>query len=178
VVLAAAVAGSCGGQAATGPDEVVLPLLPGLQLLTLSGFAVSGDPAFPPCVPAGQPRDGTAVATVVNLTVEGSEWIARSASPPATVLLRLNASGASGSGYGVSGSIAGYAVDLGLKGVVRDVNLALAGHSGRGAATLEGATASATSQLVVGRVMGEMRFGDSQGTSSTCSAIQWSMQPY
>jgi hypothetical protein len=47
-----------------------------------------------------------------------------------------------------------------------------------GAATLEGTTASPTSPLVVGRVSGQLRFGDSRGTSSTCAAVQWSMQPY
>jgi hypothetical protein len=178
VLLAAGVAASCGGEAPTGPDPIALPLRPGLQVLTLTGFAFSADPAFPPCVPAGQPRDGTAVATVVNLTADGSEWVARSASPTGTVVLRLRGTGVAGSGYSLSGTITGYAADLGLMGVVRDVTVALTGSSNTGAATVDGATASSTSQLVVGRVTGELRFADSRGTSSTCAAIQWSMQPY
>lgn len=178
MVLAAALAAGCGGQAATAPDASALPLRPGLQLLTLTGFAFSADPELPPCVPAGQPRDGTAVATIVNLTAEGSEWIARSASPTGSLILRLHATGVSGSGYGVSGTIAGHAADLGLMGAVRDVTIALTGPSSNAPARVDGATASSTSQLVVGRVTGQLRFGDSQGAESTCTAIQWSMQPY
>jgi hypothetical protein len=154
-----------------------LPLAPGRQLLTLAGFASSIDPAFPPCTPIGQPRDGTSVNTIVALAQEGGEWVARSETGMGSIELHLRAAGASASGYGVVGGIAGSAVDIGLMGVVRDVSVTLGSTPG-GVATLDGETASKTSSLVVGRVTGTLRFSDSQGRASTCPAIQWSMQPY
>src|SRR3954468_3230656 len=48
----------CGGKSPTRADGSGLPLVPGQQLLTLTGFAASADPTFPPCTPAGIPRDG------------------------------------------------------------------------------------------------------------------------
>ena len=62
-------------------------------------------------------------------------------------------------------------------GVPRDVQVTL-GSSSSGAATFDGESNSKTSSFMVGRIAGAVRFSDSQGVSSTCSAIQWSMQPY
>ena len=156
----------------------MLPLSPGTQLLTLAGFASSTDPAFPPCTPIGQPRDGTSVNTTVTLTREGSEWVARSVPGTGSIELRLRGVGASTAGYVVAGTIAGTAVDTGLMGIVRDVSVTLGGPAGAGLATFDGETTTKASALVIGRVTGALRFSDSQGVSSTCPAIQWSMQPY
>ncbi len=101
-----ALAAACGGQSATQPDSsAVVPLTAGQQLLTLGGFSVSFDPTFPTCTPPGQPRDGTSVNTVVALTREGGEWVARSAPGMGSVELRLRGTGKSVRGYVVSGTV-------------------------------------------------------------------------
>ena len=174
-----ALAAACGGQSATQPDSsAVVPLTAGQQLLTLGGFSVSFDPTFPTCMPPGQPRDGTSVNTVVALTKEGGEWVARSAPGTGSVELRLRGTGRSVRGYLVSGTVTGSARDMGLMGIIRDVSVSLGSASSGEAATFDGETASPSSSLIVGRVIGTVRFSDSQGHSSTCSQIQWSMQPY
>jgi hypothetical protein len=170
------VIGGCGSSP-TAADPGALPLTEGRQLLTLSGFAVSADPSLPPCAPAGQPRDGTSVNTVVLLTSENGGWVARSAFDFGTIELRLRSSGTAVTGYGVTGTITGTGIDVGLMGVTRDVRVTLASPSG-GPATFDGETNSKSSSFIVGRIAGAVRFADSQGASSTCSAIQWTMQPY
>jgi len=165
------------GSSPTAADPGGLPLVQGRQLLTLSGFAVSSDPALPPCAPIGQPRDGTSVNTVVVLTPENGGWVARSALDLGTIELRLRAGANAAAGYPVSGTISGTGIDIGLMGVTRDVRVTFASATG-GAATFEGETTSKSSPMVVGRMSGAMRFADSQGVSSTCAAIQWTMQPY
>ena len=92
--------------------------------------------------------------------------------------LRLRGTGTSSKGYLVTGTIGGTAPDIGLMGVVRDVRVSLASSSSGGFATFEGETASPVSSLVVGKVTGTVRFSDSRGESSTCTAVQWSLQPY
>src|SRR5436190_5971894 len=114
----------CGGSpTAAGPDA--LPLTEGRQLLTLSGFAVSTDPSLPPCAPAGQPRDGASVNTVVLLTSENGSWVARAALNFGTIELHLRPSGTAVTGYGVTGTIRGTGIDVGLMGVPRHVQVTL-----------------------------------------------------
>ncbi|MEO7272373.1 MAG: hypothetical protein ABIX28_17550 [Vicinamibacterales bacterium] len=177
-MILAAVAGllGCGGSP-TAADPGRLPLTEGRQLLTLSGFAVSSDPALPPCAPIGQPRDGTSVNTVVVLTTENGGWVARSAPDVGTIELRLRAGATAATGYPVTGTISGTGIDIGLMGVTRDVRVTFASTTG-GAATFDGETTTKSSSMIVGRMSGAMRFADSQGVSSTCAAIQWTMQPY
>jgi hypothetical protein len=150
-------------------------------VLTLSGFSVSIDPAFPPCTPALQPAAGLSVNTVVMLAKEGGEWVARSTAPPGTIQLRFRDAGPSSNGYGyrVAGTVSGSAVDVALNGVVRDIRVSLGSAAGgAGAALFDGETATPITSLIVGRVTGALRFSDSQGQSSTCPAIRWTMQPY
>lgn len=146
-----------------------------MQLLTLGGFALSSDPQFPPCVPLGQPRDGTFVSTAVMLSNENGQWIARSQSGGDTLELRLHSAGQGPSGPALAGTVTGSAADRGLMGITRDVRVTI----GNASATLSGTMAGdGKSMFVTGRVTGTMRFSDSGDQSSTCSAIQWSMQPY
>jgi hypothetical protein len=176
--ILAAVAGllACGSSpTAAAPSG--LPFAEGRQLLTLSGFAISSDPALPPCAPIGQPRDGTSVNTVVMLANENGVWVARSALNLGTIELRLRAGANAAGGYPVTGTITGTGLDIGLMGVTRDVRVTFASTTG-GAATFDGETTSSSSSMIVGRISGAMRFADSQGVSSTCPAIQWTMQPY
>ena len=177
VLLACGVMSTCGGPAATAPDSSPLPLRPGRQLLTLAGFASSVDPAFPACTPIGQPRDGTSVSTIVLLVQDGVEWVGRSEPALGSLELRLRGIGTSSGAYQVAGSVNGAAADIGLMGVVRDVSVALGREAGGPSAMVDGAV-SPGSPLVVGRIAGPLRFSDSRGASSTCPAIQWSMQPF
>ena len=62
-------------------------------------------------------------------------------------------------------------------GVVRDVSVTLSVDERR-CARPSTARPPPIVGMVVGRVTGALRFSDSQGASSTCPAIQWSMQPY
>jgi hypothetical protein len=117
------------------------------------------------------------VNTIVTLAAEGGDWVARSVANMGSVELRLRGTGASARGYLVAGTVGGTALDIGLMGIIRDVRVSLASSSG-GFATFDGETASPSSSFVVGKVTGTVRFSDSQGQSSTCPAIQWSMQPY
>jgi hypothetical protein len=169
---------ACGGKTATQPESSVpLPLTAGRQLLTLGGFWISLDPSFPPCAPPGLPRDGTSVNTIVDLAREGGDWVARSAPAMGSLELRLRGTAPSARGYIVAGTISGTALDIGLMGVIRDVRVSLASSSSGGFATFDGETASPSSSFVAGKVTGTVRFSDSQGASSTCAAIQWTMQP-
>jgi hypothetical protein len=165
---------SCG-RSTSSPSAIALPLTPGRQLLTLTGFASSADPAFPPCTPLGQPRDGTSVATVVVLEKLGDAWIGRSEPSAGTLELHLRGDGVSGATVTVSGTITGSAVDLGLMGVIRDVRVTLSSSTGTGVAPFDGA--ASPSSFIAGRITGALKFSDSQGISSSCAAIQWSMQP-
>ncbi len=175
VLTACGVMSGCGGSAATAPDSSSLPLRPGRQLLTLAGFASAVDPAFPPCTPIGQPRDGTSVSTIVVLVQEGAEWVARSEPALGSLELRLRGIGTPSGWYQVAGSVNGAAADIGLMGVVRDVSVAVGRNAGGASATFDGAMSPAGT-LIVGRIAGALRFSDSRGGSSTCPAIQWSMQ--
>jgi hypothetical protein len=150
-----------------------------MQLLTLGGFALSSDPSFPPCVPLGQPPDGTFVSAAVMLANENGQWIARSQSSGDTLELRLHSAGQGPSGPALAGTITGSAADRGLMGVTRDVRVTMNGSSGNAPATLSGTMDGADrTMFVTGRVTGAMRFSNSRNESSTCSAVQWSMQPY
>jgi hypothetical protein len=62
-------------------------------------------------------------------------------------------------------------------GVVRDVQVSLGAAAGGPSAIVDGETTPTTS-FVVGRATGPLRFSNSEGVSSTCPAIRWSMQPY
>jgi hypothetical protein len=126
----------------------------------------------------GSPRGGTSVATIVLLAREGGEWVARSEPALGTLELRLRATASTSGGYAIAGTVTGTAADAGLMGVVRDVRVTLGLGTGTGPARFDGRMESATSSVVVGRVTGPLRFSDSEGESSTCPAIQWSMQPY
>ncbi len=176
-ILACVLVVGCGSKTPTSPDPDPLPLAPGMQLLTLGGFALSSDPEFPPCVPLGQPRDGTFVSTAVMLSNENGQWVARSQAAGDTLELRLHSAGQGPSGPALAGTVTGTAADRGLMGITRDVRITIG--SPPTAANLSGTmTGEGRSKFVTGKVTGTMRFSDRQDQSSTCSAIQWSMQPY
>jgi hypothetical protein len=168
----------CGGieHPTTPGASSNLPLQPGPQVLTVVGFGVSYNPLYPPCAPRGVPYDGTSVDTLVTLQRDGGYWVARSTAPElGTVELRFRESAA---GLRVAGTIRGIGVDAGVTptGIVHDVLVSFAGDDGD-VASVEGALASPVSAMVNGRIAGRVRFSDSDGNASTCSAITWSLQP-
>jgi hypothetical protein len=54
----------------------------------------------------------------------------------------------------------------------------LAAGAGSGPAAFEGETLSPVSAFVGGRAAGALKFSDSRGAASSCSVVQWAMQPY
>jgi hypothetical protein len=181
LLLTCCAVAACGGTASgpSPPSPSPVPLRPGLQLLTLSGVALSTDPTFPPCAPIGVPRDGTAVDTFVMLTMDGQDWVARSRSAAeGDIELRIHATGRTLRGHTVTGTIRGTGIDVGLNSVIRDVRVTLAAGTGSGPAALDGETLSPLSAFVGGRAAGALRFSDSRGAANSCAVIQWAMQPY
>jgi len=181
LLLTCCAVAACGGAESgpSSPGPSPMPLRPGLQLLTLSGVSLSTDPTFPACAPIGVPRDGTAVDTFVMLAMDGQDWVARSRSAAeGDIELRIRATGSTLRGHTVTGTIRGTGIDVGLNSVIRDVRITLAAGAGSGPAALEGETLSPVSAFVGGRAAGALRFSDSRGAASSCSVVQWAMQPY
>lgn len=174
LLLAAGI--SCGGSTPVNPGS--LGLRPGRQVLTLAGFSLSSDPRYPPCTPLGVPRDGPSVDTLVNLAREGDGWVARSVDGMGDIEIRLREVGQTASGIMVQGSGRGSALEANIHNLPRDVRARMNGANESEAAQVEGATASPVSVFVGGRIAGTIRFSDSQGATATCSAIQWTMQPF
>jgi len=180
LILAAA---SCGGDRTARPTPAAPSDLPhlktGLQWLDLLGFAYSDDPNEPTCAPPFVPRDGTQVTTRVVLERDQEEWVAREAdSGSDSLLLRFHDAGRSVLGRRVAGTLRGSAVNVPRFAfeLLRDVRVTIAGGLA-GSATIEGTVPSLDS-FVLGKASGEIRFGDRAGTAwSTCSTIQWSLQP-
>jgi hypothetical protein len=168
---------SCGSDSSPSvPDSIALR--PGRQVIQLGGFSISSDPRFPPCTPTGEPRDGPSVDTLVNLVREGQEWVARSVDGMGDLEIRLREVGRSARGVTVQGSARGLALDANIHNLSRDVRARLNGATDSDSAHVEGETASPVSAFVGGRIAGTIRFSDSQGRTGTCSAVQWSMQPF
>ena len=169
---------NCGGtdQPAAPTASRTLPLQPGRQILTVVGFGVSDNPLYPPCAPRGVPYDGTSVDTLVTLQRDGGYWVARSATPELGSLeLRFQESA---TGLRVAGTIHGVGVDAGVTptGIVHDVQVSFTGEPGD-VASVEGELASPVSSMLNGRIAGRVRFSDTNGNASTCSATMWSLQP-
>jgi hypothetical protein len=167
---------SCGGS--NPVESSPIALRPGRQAVTLSGFSFSSDPLFPPCTPPGVPRDGPSVQTLVNLSREGDEWVARSLASLGDLEIRLRENGTGARGFLVRGSVRGLAVDAGVVGPARDVQVSVTGRTDAESAVVDGSTLSPASAFVGGRVEGTLRYSDSQGATGTCTAVQWSMQPF
>jgi hypothetical protein len=159
-----------------GSDRIALPAGP--QWLQLIGYAASSDPSFSSiCTPARVPSTGTAVTTIVLLTHDGEEWVARAPAPD-TIELRFHDAGTIAmGGETVLGTAHGSAMDVAYPfHPALDVRATLSGEQPNDAAFVDGIVA-ASSSFVYGRVSGAIRFSDSSGQASTCTAIQWSLQP-
>ena len=179
LILAAA----CGGTPSSptlGPSPELLRLVGGPQWLDLLGFGLSDDPDYPACVPAFVPRDGTHVATQVVLAREGGEWVARALdAATSSMVLSFHEAGRSVLGRTVAGTLRGWALNVPRFTLERprDVRVAVAGQGLRGGAAVEG-TVPPLDSFVLGSVTGDIRFSDAAMTaSSSCSKIQWTLQP-
>ena len=188
-VAALLMASACGGTGSpVGPTPRPPPVVPsddyqlttGPQWLEMLGFGRSDDPDYPPCVPDLVPHDGTNVVTMVALTREGQEWVARSVVAGSGDLeLRFHESGQSLFGRTVTGTIHGLGVHMfsGFMDVpLRDVRIILGGPE-RGASVQVEGTIARLASFVLGSMSGEIRFSDSYGNFSTCSKILWTIQP-
>lgn len=175
-VAAFAAANSCGSSSPSSPGS--LGLRPGRQVVTLGGFSFSRDPRYPPCTPVGVPRDGPSVDTLVNLTSEGQEWVARSVGGMGDLEIRLREVGQAAGGITIQGSARGLALEANIHNVQRDVRARLNGATDTESAQVEGSSASPASAFVGGRIAGTISFSDSQGSTATCPAVQWTMQPF
>ena len=173
-VLAAVI--SCGSSGPSSPSS--LGLRPGRQVVTLGGFSLSSDPRYPPCTPLGVPRDGPSVDTLVNLAREGQEWVARSVGGMGDLEIRLREVGQTAGGITIQGSARGLALEANIHNVPRDVRARLNGATDTESAQVEGSSASPASAFVGGRIAGAISFSDSQGSTATCPAVQWTMQPF
>jgi hypothetical protein len=183
-LLAGWLASSACGNVPTSPSSAAsshpdsLQLQAGPQWLSLIGLGISSDPEFPPCTPLLVPYGGTGVVTAVVLAHEAEEWVARSTTPTVgDIGLRFQDAGRSLIGEAVSGTIRGSGIDMPYNSLHQavDVRASLAG-AGTPTAQVTG-DAALTASFVSGRIAGLIRFSDSHGAFSTCSAIQWSLVP-
>src|SRR3954470_9166478 len=116
MVCAAACGASTSPSPAPQPQPSRLHFKAGLQILTFTGFALSSDPALPPCTPTGAPFAGTSIIAQADLQQSGSQWIARSAAATGGSLeLRIEDTGNSSVvGDLITGTIQGSAMDAGV----------------------------------------------------------------
>jgi hypothetical protein len=175
ILLAGGLSAACGGRAPAAPDSHALALQPGLQSIQMTGFAISSDPLYPPCLPPGIPRAGTALWTTVMLAREGSEWVARSPPGLGDLEIRLWSDDRAGAGarQTVVGTMRGHGVDS-ERGF--DVRVTVTGDTG--GARFDGEKLSPYSGFIGGRLTGVIEFSDSTGAASTCTAVQFAIQPY
>jgi hypothetical protein len=185
IVLSVTVFIAACGNNLVGPADVsgnsrdstsALNLQLGLQLVTFLGLGLSSDPTLPPCAPLGVPSAGTSVSTQLMLTRDGSDWVARSPSPElGSIELRFRVSGTSVEGTVVTGSANGAAPDHGsFSRPPLDVIITLGANGG--AEHLEG-TASRSVPIINGTIAGTTAFSNSRDERSTCTVVQWMMQP-
>ena len=178
------VGAGCQSPEAVGPTPLPLQvsrqlrLTPGPQILSLSGFAITDDPEYPPCSPVGVPRGGTGINARVVLSREGRAWVARSMSPGTDLEMQFEQTGERQlTGYPISGLLRGSAVDEpGRLNDAFDVRASLSGTPPETSARLEGEVPS-TGFHVRGRVTGVVRFSDSSGGASTCTAVRLFLRP-
>jgi hypothetical protein len=168
--------GPTGPSPGLTPSSTLLPLQPGPYLMNLTGFAASSGSDVPLCSPPGIPRDGTNVLTSVDLQQEGTEFVARGRDGSLTLRIR----GTSGTFFraGVEGDILGSARDEGSAPVLlpRDIHISIAGEGNTAApARVEGTSDSG--RFLWGQIVGAVTFSEGSGASSTCSTINWTLQP-
>jgi hypothetical protein len=177
---------ACGGQSVTSPSTSRLNLFPGLHWLTVTGFNISVDPAFPPCTPATippTPPSGTVVTTPVSLEREGDEWVARSSA--GSLQLRLREGDVSAGLISVTGSLQGTVDDADhppvhvASGSILSASGAAPGSPAdvTGTGTPASPNAPTAASFVGGRAAGLMTFRDAENRMGSCAVVQWSLLP-
>jgi len=179
LAVALALLSACGGSSPTASSGPRLPLRPGPQLLSITGFDFVTDVGLSPCTPIGVPRAGKVVHTLMTLELSGGEWIARPAAGQGNLELRIPDA--------VSGILPAQAVQGTVRGETRDgpfgdilvgtnVHVLIESANGSAAAALEGGT-QGTLGLVIGRITGKITFSDTEGQTASCTSVFWMMQP-
>lgn len=174
-VLAVVSLTSCG-RSPNSPDPGSYdPLFvrPGLQRVSITGFGISSDPAYPPCTPLGVPIAGTQIITTMTVSKEGSDWVLRSVSPEqGNAVIRFHSTGAFEALRPVfAGTATGFQVYTGFN-TQRPEALRLFID---GTAIVDGSTAAGF--FALGRMTGVFRFVDDQGNTGSCAAVAWDFQP-
>jgi hypothetical protein len=152
----------------------------GRYLLLISGFDGSFDPTVRPCEPMLVPRGGKSISTFLWFTADGDGAVGRSRPPyAATLELGLQPTAATPLGTTVRGTVSGAAPDEydrihGKRDSTFVVPAAPAAVAGVVAPRSAGDTRGAQ---VSGEWRGEMRFVDSGGAASTCTFVQYYLQP-
>jgi hypothetical protein len=157
------------------PDALNLQL--GAYRLDLTGYGLSFNPEILPCTPPFVPEEGTHVVAYVNLSRQGTDYVARQSS--GSLALRFHATAARHfSDVGVEGDISGSASDSGEVPYAqpRDITVSIAGTDGATPiARIEGAQHNPL-PFIQGKVTGTVNYCDSAGNCSTCPTINWTLQ--
>jgi hypothetical protein len=179
VLLVGVAAASClspPGETLTTQNSL-FDLTSGPKLLTISGGDVTGDSAhLRPCAPLGPPAGGKLVSTRIDLEAQGSDWIGRSiAASDGNVVLTLHSVGPAFGAHTVTGTISGSAISVIPTPVappsrVRIVFDSLSPESIDGGGEQIG-------QFVNGNITGQAAFTDTAGAVSSCTWLQWTLQP-
>jgi hypothetical protein len=154
----------------------------GRHLLLITGFDDTFIPGSGPrpCEPSQIPKGGKSISTFLWFTAEGNGVVGRSRPPyAATLELRLQPTGTAPLGTTVRGTVSGAAPDeydriYGKRDSILVVGASPADVAGivppRAAGDTRGAQVS-------GEWRGELRFVDSGGATSTCTFVQYYVQP-
>lgn len=159
------------GSSPTAPSGRILQG-PGRYWLELIGFAISGDPEIPPCLPPALAY--TATRLRVDVAEERGLWVGRAPSAIGNLELRIRGGEEVIGGVQVSGSIVGTGLDN-ETGFLPGVTIMFGGLTG-GAASVDG-LAEPTGRYVHGTIIGDIQYSDSVGNVTKCTTIIWSLQP-
>jgi hypothetical protein len=177
-ILVLAGGAGCGGS----PSAPTLPILqaPGAYWLDLAGYSIAFNPEVPPCIQ----ESGNVLLAVrarVDVSTQRGLWVGKTPSDIGDLMLTIRGGEEVAEGIEVRGSVAGTAVDttsvLPRRGFLEapDVSIRLAGPTGS-AATVTG-VAERTGRSITGTISGDIRFFNSLGSVSRCTAVTWRLEP-
>jgi len=169
----------CGGALPSSPLTAgPIDLRSGRYRLDLYGYAISFDPAIPPCENPYLQSGRLAARVEVDLTRASNQWVARTPRLIGDLELRLSAKDAGPAQSNLTGLISGSAPDMIDPAPFPPAGrVHIRGETQGRWATLDGWTLPSGS-FSSGKVFGDIRFSDSSGMNvSRCEAITWTLQP-
>lgn len=173
VALVGAVSGCGSNTAAPSAPAPKLALHQGEQWLSIAGLSFPGGDV-PPCTPPAI-SSGLYVTTLVTVSWDGGEWIARSApSAAASIQMRFREVDRNIAQTDVRGTISGSAADMArppLTVTALDSRIVLGpGVEVRGDGDRYASYAGGT-------LSGAIRFADSKGNVANCDGVIWALFP-